>query len=328
VRTLYPVEFHKRFSLLEDSRTGSKDPWPIELTREGLDAEFLWLGDTATASQQAWTGFKGVYGYFSVRGLKPGAALYATITDPRAASEGSPIYMAGQFFGSGRVFYLGSGEMWRLRQMDETYFEQFYTKLIRHVTQGRLLRGSNRGVLLVERDRYLLGNTVVVRAQLNNAQLEPLEAPSVKLEVIGPGGELKSMDLAAIAGQAGTFGGQFNVYQEGAYRLELPLPDAADQRLSRRIQVKVPDLERERPARNDALLSELAETSEGEYFIGIDHALGRDGKPGLVERLPDRRKTITLTATPVSLWDNKWMMWSLCGLLCLEWLIRRLSKLA
>lgn len=328
VRTLYPVEFHKRFSLLEDSRTGSKEPWPIEMTREGLDAEFLWLDDSGPASQQIWSSFKGVYGYFNVRGLKPGAALYANITDPRAASDGSPVYMAGQFFGSGRVFYIGSSEMYRLRELDESYFETFYTKLIRHVTQGRLLRGSNRGVLLVERDRYLLGNTVVVRAQVNDAQLEPLEVPSVKLEIFTPAGELNTIDLAAVPGQAGTYGGQFNVYQEGGYRLELPLPDAADQRLSRRIQVKVPDLEREKPARNDALLTELAQTSGGEYFIGVERALGRDGKPGVVEKLPDRRKTITLTATPVTLWDNQWTMFGICGILCLEWLIRRLMKLA
>jgi hypothetical protein len=328
VRTLYPVEFHKRFSLLEDSRFGSKEPWPIEFTREGNDAEFLWLDDSGPASQQIWASFKGVYGYFSVRGLKPGATLYATYSDPRAAAEGSPAYMAGQFFGSGRVFYLGSGEMWRLRELDETYFETFYTKLIRHVSQGRLLRGSNRGVLLVERDRYLLGNTVVVRAQVNDAQLAPLAAPSVKLEIVAPSGELQTIDLVAVPGQEGTFGGQFNVYQEGGYRLELPMPDDASVRLSRRIQVKVPDLERERPARNDALLAELAQTSGGEYFIGIPRALGSDGKPGLVDRLPDRRKTITLTATPVSLWDNQYMMWGICGILCLEWLIRRLAKLA
>ena len=72
--------------------------------------------------------------------------------------------MAGQFTGPGSVFYLGSAEMWRLRAVDETCFSQFYTKLIRHVSQGRLLRGSSRGVLLVGQDRYLLGNTVEVRA--------------------------------------------------------------------------------------------------------------------------------------------------------------------
>ena len=75
-----------------------------------------------------------------------------------------PPYFVEQFYGSGRVFYMGSGEMWRLRRLDPAYFDQFYTKLIRHVSQGRLLRGSSRGVLLPGQDRYLLGNTVEVRA--------------------------------------------------------------------------------------------------------------------------------------------------------------------
>jgi hypothetical protein len=327
IRTLYPVEFHKRFSLLEDARFGSKEPWPIDFTRDGMDAEFLWLGDSGPASQQAWAAFEGVYGYFSVRDIKPGATLYATFSDPAASTHGKPVYMAGQFYGSGRVFYLGSAEMWRLRQLDESYFEQFYTKLIRHVSQGRLLRGSNRGVLLVERDRYLLGNSVVVRAQVNDAQLEPLVAESVPLEIITPSGELETISLPAVPGSEGTFGGQFNVYQEGAYRLDVPLDDG-QQRLTRRIQVKVPDLERERPQRNDALLSELAEATGGEYYIGIERALGRGGQPSLAERLPDRRKTITLSARPVSLWDNQWMLFGICGVLCLEWLIRRIAKLA
>ncbi len=34
----------------------AKEPWPLEFTREGLEAEYLWLGDTAAASQQAWAG--------------------------------------------------------------------------------------------------------------------------------------------------------------------------------------------------------------------------------------------------------------------------------
>ena len=35
---------------------------------------------------------------------------------------------------------------------------------MRHVSEGRLLRGSSYGRLLVERDRYFVGDTVVVRA--------------------------------------------------------------------------------------------------------------------------------------------------------------------
>ena len=109
-------------------------------------------------------------------GKKPGATVYARYADPDLAGSGDelPIYMAGQLYGAGRVFYLGSGEMWRLRAMEESYFEQFYTKLLRYVSQGRMLRGSRRGNLSVDRDSYLLGSTVDVEARLTDAQHKPL----------------------------------------------------------------------------------------------------------------------------------------------------------
>ena len=43
---LYPVEFQRRLTLLDDGLFGSQAPWPIEFTREGKEADFLWLGDT------------------------------------------------------------------------------------------------------------------------------------------------------------------------------------------------------------------------------------------------------------------------------------------
>ena len=131
-----------------------------------------------------------MYGYYRVRGPKLGATVYALYSDPEAAvGDQKPVYFAGQFYGSGRVFYMGSGEMWRLRAMSDRYFDTFYTKLIRHVSQGRLLRGSQLGNLMVERDRYVVGNTVVVRAQLINSQHQPLDMPKVPLQVIQRDGQ-------------------------------------------------------------------------------------------------------------------------------------------
>ncbi|MGH7193913.1 MAG: VWA domain-containing protein, partial [Candidatus Saccharimonadales bacterium] len=110
IRSLYPVEFHRRLTLLGDSRHEADEPWPIEFTRDGLEAEFLWIEDSLTASVQAWADFPGVYGHYSVRGAKPAATVYAYFSDPRAAEAGQkPVYLIGQFFGAGRVFYLGSG---------------------------------------------------------------------------------------------------------------------------------------------------------------------------------------------------------------------------
>src|SRR4029079_8146493 len=131
------------------------------------------------------------YGYYGVRGPKPGATVFGRYSDPEAAiGNERPVYLAGQVYRAGRVFYLGSGEMWRLRALDDRYFETFYTKLIRHVSQGRLLLGSARGMLLADRDRYNLGSTVAVRAQLSDAQFEPLDQASVPLQVIPPSGAI------------------------------------------------------------------------------------------------------------------------------------------
>ena len=332
IRTLYPVEFPGRLTAMASNVYASREPWPLDFTREGLEANFLWLGDTATASRQAWAGFPGVYGYSPVRGPKPGATVFARFSDPRVAlGDRQPVYFAGQFYGSGSVFYMGSGEMWRLRAVDEAYFEQFYTKLIRHVSQGRLLRGSSRGVLLVKQNRYMLGNTVEVRAQLSNARRDPLDAPSVTLQVVQPDGAARSIRMRADASRAGAYLGQFPALQEGTYHLELPVPESDDERLTRRIQVKVPDLERENPRRNDAVLGLIARNTGGKYYVGIPDAISVGGADGLVRQLKDRTATVVLTDAPNPQWEETWLRWmmiALCGLLCLEWLIRRLVKLA
>ncbi|HTU27249.1 MAG TPA: VWA domain-containing protein, partial [Pirellulales bacterium] len=229
VRGLYPVEFSHRLTLMEEGRFGSETAWPLEFTREGAEAEFLWLADNAAASAADWASFAGVYGYYGVHGAKPGAAVYARYSDPESASGGQlPVYLAGHFYGSGRVFYLGSGEMWRLRAQSDAFFEQFYTKVLRHVSQGRLLVGSSRGMLLVDRDRYQLGGTVLVRAQLSDSRFEPLEAAQVPLAIVAPNGTLQTLQLVADPQRKGMFVGQFSALQEGTYRLDLAVPDAGD----------------------------------------------------------------------------------------------------
>lgn len=332
IRGLYPVEFKRHMTLFEEGRFGSTTPWPIDFTRDGLEAEFLWLTDAAIASEQIWSDFPGVFGYYRVRGAKPGATVYGRYSDPEAGSgTQQPIYLAGQFYGSGRVFYLGSGEMWRLRALDDHYFEQIYTKLIRHVSQGRLLLGSSRGMLLVDRDRYLLGNTVVVRAQLSDAQFEPLDVSGVPLEVIRPDGTSDPLQLVPDPARKGMYIGQFTALVEGTYRLQLPVPDGDSEVLSRRIQVRVPDVERENPQRNDALLSEIARQTGGTYYVGADAVLGARGLPPLVNQLQNRTEITYLAGVTDRDFEFDWMrslLLFIAGALCLEWLIRRLSKLA
>ncbi len=367
VRALYPVEFRRQLTAFEGAAYASRDPWPLDFTREGLEAEFLWLGDTATASREVWAEFRGVYSCFAVRGPKPGAAVLARFSDPRLGqSDAERVYFAEQFYGSGRVFYAGSGEMWRLRRLDPGHFERFYTSTIRHVSGGRVLRQSSRGTLMVDQDRYVLGSTVQIRARLTDPQLEPLEAARVPLNVIRPDGNVRSIALRPDPSRAGMFAGQLTVLGEGTYRLELPVPESDDERLTRRIKVTLPDLERQSPQRNDKLLSRIAQGTGGKYYPELKAAISANARNPLIANLKDRTKTIIQTGVlePPSLrwvlctkkrwlpdrlrqhaWLSRladeswlgtlldqtliwWLMIILCSLLCCEWLIRRLSKLA
>lgn len=333
IRNLYPVEFQRRLTLMDDGVYGSEKPWPLAFTRAGEEADFLWLGDTPAESEQVWSQFPGVYGCFAVKGPKPAAAVYARYSDPEAGiSAELPVYFAEHFYGAGRVFYMGSGEMWRLRAVDPKYFEMLYTQLVRHVSQGRLLRGSSRGRLLVERDRYSVGEAVVVRAQLVAASREPYQADRVVARVTGPDGTGRNVTLTADDQRAGNFVGQFGVSQEGAYRIELPAPDALDEQLSRRIQVSAPDAEFRQTRRDEALLAALATRAGGRYYADIDAVAAGSGElPPLASLLPSRAETRIVRGKPDKEFTkrlNQALLAVIASALLAEWTLRRLMRLA
>jgi hypothetical protein len=337
IKALYPVAFYYQGSAtLSLGRFGGDKPWPLKFERDGLEAEFLWLEDDADSSQRVRDEFAGVYGYYAVKDPKPGARIYARFSDPDTKIDDElPIYMAGHFYGSGRVFFMASCEMWRIRELDDRYFETFYTKLIRWAAEGRILRDSSRGVLLVDKDRCVVGDQVAVRAILQDAQHRPLNRPDVTAVLIQPDATRVELTLKAVkdAAREGTFSQQFTVLQEGDYRVELQHPEAADQLLEREVRTQIPKLETQRPERNDQLLRTIADRTGAAYYVGLDAAVNRSGtgRPGIVSLLSPQDQVTVLPGTPDRDFERLLMTWLIgliCGILSLEWLIRRLSKLA
>ncbi len=182
LQELYPVELEPR--IFDTPLTGDEftQAWPLSMTQDGFAAGFLQLEDNSATSANVWNEFPGVFRTYMTRGPKAGATVFAYFSDPRYG-EGNerPILLASHFYGAGRVMYLGSAETWRLRAIDENYYDRFWVQLVREVGQGRLLRGTTRGVLILERDRYPLGSTVQVSARVLDAQLQKLEAEFVTL---------------------------------------------------------------------------------------------------------------------------------------------------
>ena len=298
-----------------------------------MDADFLQLDDNPLESQRIWAEFAGIYGGHPVKETKLGATVYATYFDDLAESLGyQPVFLAGQFYGKGRVFFLGSGEIWRLRRLDDSYFEQFYTRLIRHVSMGRLHRGSSRGdVLLLEKESYSVGDTVPIVAQLMNAQREPYTADKVTMFVFDPSDKGTSVALKADPVRPGTYRGEYVVRQAQDYRFELQPPESDDQPLSKIVKVSTSNREKRHPQQDDQSLKRLATKTGARYFGSIEAALGQRGEVPLAPGLEDQMRVTPVSGDLDPIWAaawSKWMMFIICGVLCFEWLLRRLFKLA
>jgi len=339
LKGMYPVVFyHAGAATMRLGRFGGSKSWPLDWTRAGRFSEFLWLEDDAQASEDAWDRFGGIYGYYAVREPKKGAQVYAHFSDPETSLDGQlPIYLAGHFYGAGRVFFQASGEMWRVRAVEDAYFEQYYTKLIRWASQGRLLRDSSRGVLLVNKTRAMLGEQITITAILQDEQHKPLDLSEVNASLMEPGAKSgKPIRMLAVkdGARGGTYTATFTAAIKGDYRIEMSPPGAADEVLTADVRVLTPDLEVETPQRNDALLMAMAEQTGGENYIGVLAASTEKSEetPLLKDTLESQEKR---SFVPASSPDRKfdvvlrwWLLALVCVALCLEWTTRRLARLA
>jgi len=327
IRTLCPVEFYERTSTLRQNTYSADEIWPLDWTRSGREASYLRLDDQQSVSRQIWDEFPGVYGHFPTKKLRAGATALASFSAPQTHVGGSaPILLATQFYGSGRAFYIGTGEFWRLRAQDPEYFTRFYTQIVRYITQGRTLQQSRRGRLMLERSRYFPGDPIEVRAQLYDAALQPLDpakVPEQTAELFLPNGKIQSVRLTADRAMPGLYTGRFSVLMEGRFRVELPIPDS-EERLVQRAEIVLSDLERDRPQQDTRFLNELAHQTGGVVFDSVtDPALEE-----LPARLPDRTRTVIEFASAEPVIPAAWLVAVLVTLLSLEWLARRILKLA
>ncbi len=323
IHTLYPVVLRRslgEFQLDDDAN----QPWPVELTKDGKETSLLRVNESKENTKSVWERLAGIYRCYPTGGAKVGAVVYSYFSNHRAINDqGKPILMASQFYGSGRVFYLGSSEMWRLRYLGEKFYDRFWTKIIRDVAQGRLQRGHQRGILLLERNQYFLGQTVRIRAQLLSQQMDPLNINQVKTEIITPMGKplFPVRNLLIDKNRPGQYQGDFRANQTGTYRLRVPIPDSNDH-LEAKISVVIPALELENSQQNIRLLTDLSRDTGGQYlaFSEIEKEL-----PGL---FPSRGEQVLVDERIETLWDRKWVLYFLVIVLAVEWIMRKWLKLA
>ena len=97
------------------------------------------------------------------------------------------------------------------------------------------------------------------------------------------------------------------------------------------VKVTTSDREKRHPQQDEKILKQLADSTGGRYLASIEDALGQSGDPPLVSILEDQTRVTPVAGDIDPLWEaawSRWMMFLLCGVLCFEWLLRRLFRLA
>lgn len=321
IKRLYPVLLEE-VSLRLGSREQSTTAYPVGLTQEGQVAEFLKLNEED--GESAWEEFKGVYRTYPTQGVKAGTTVYAEFTDPLSrGSGGQPVLLASQRFGQGNVLYLGSPEMWRLRSLNESYFERFWIKGVRKAAEGRSKRGLQRSFFILDSREFELGQTIPLRLRALTPEFEPLVADSITLTLIGPNGSpiLPGPNLERDRVRPAEYVGTYRPLLPGSYRLDFQIPDSSEV-ISQEIDVLFPRQEAASLVQEVGELRRMVEGTGGDYFP-IESAAAE-----IPSRLPNRSESVTIDQKIEEVWDRQWLMCCLAGLLSVEWLTRKLLRLA
>ncbi len=324
IHTLYPVYLNPHsfdfVSLEQEFENANR----VEMTDAGHAAEFLQIADKPSDNRDLWSEeFEGVYRCYPTAGPKTGATVYAHLDDTTQAEGGQkPIFLASQMYGSGKSLYLGSGETWRLRALSNEYHERLWTKLIREAGEGRRTKGRSPVNLSVEKE-VKVGSTVRLEAQVLDATFQPSEQESVVLHLFDPEGNeiFPEPQLYPQPGRPGDYVGDFQAKELGWYTLRLPIPGTESYR-EESVQVIFPGLEDVDTEQAVAKLADLARQTGGRYFP-IEEAAKE-----LPALLTDKHKIVPVDQQIETLWDRDWVLYALVAVLSVEWLTRKLLKLA
>ncbi|MDO8631097.1 MAG: hypothetical protein Q7R41_11455 [Phycisphaerales bacterium] len=296
----------------------------IEIPPAAAGHPVLRITDDAVSDRLAWQGVADVFWHYPVLREKPVATVLMRHGNPRMRNNyGGHVLTAVQFAGAGRSAFLGLDATWRWRRYGPEWFDRFWVQMIRFLAEGKLLAGSGRGTLLVDKERPALGEAVTVSARILNERYEPLRQDRVEgsCEVDE---ERAALILESRQDRPGWFEGRFVPDRPGHYRIRVPIPGAPGEsrnELERELVVSRPNLEILRPQMHRAELTALAEHSAGGRFWEVDETAE------LAKAIPDLHEEVPVRSRPVTLWDNWKVLALLVTLMSLEWAVRKWNRL-
>jgi hypothetical protein len=327
---------------------------------------------------------RGIFSFYPVSAVKPGATVLAEYLDINERGESEPKpYLVTTQPARGRTAFLGSGEIYRMRETSHSYYDVFWIKLARYVAANRDVKAA-RGRVLMNKE-FISGTPVRVQARMLAPNGEPYPPNDLNLkyrivQFAGDGTKGKEFGPYPLAAKKG--GAAFDGYYAGQvladprifplgdfkYRVVIDVPDSAGETIEGefRLTRSDPELDSPRPdfaaleqmastladvaprTRNLATIEKLKTGVTDPARVKLAYKLSDTEKLSLIPEFftPDFRQFTNRGAT-TDLWDKgptfkgppaswfsdkpqqlaTWMLIAV-GLLCVEWIGRKLLRLA
>jgi hypothetical protein len=277
--------------------------------------------------------------------LKPTAEILAVAdpADETTAADGTTPLVLSMRYGAGRVLYIATDEIWRWRYgRGELLPERFWLQMVRLLGRESLARSGKPAMLEVSPRRGEVDRPAQIELTLLDQSMVQSAPGSMRVRItregnVSTGASTQPPDEVAISeltltpsgdsrpassGAARTFSTTWLPTMSGRYSVEAidPLISAAGG-LSVRAEVWQADDELRTPQTDHPALARLAEATGGTVLQASDLAQ-------ITKLLPNRRLKLTGEPEIETLWDTPLALILVVLFLTLEWIGRRLLKLA
>ena len=291
----------------------------LALTREGWLQPWVRLQQTEQDEQRRLEAMPAFQTFNRVRGIKPGAAVLANVTDQRGKPH--PALVA-QRFGAGRAAAILVGDMWRWGLRREVGEEDDLARAWRQTVRWLVADVPRRIELDVRRRQGGTGTAVELHVRVRGPEFKPMDNASVELVVTAANAAEHQLHADPHEAEAGTYVATYVSRWPGAYRVRATITAADGSRVGEEEAGWTAEPaadEFRRLAPNLALLARIASETGGEVIPA-------DRLERFVSDLPNRKIPIR-ESWVYPLWHQPIVF--LLAIVCLtaEWGLRRFRGL-
>jgi uncharacterized membrane protein len=305
--------------------SGSEDPFfdqiQVDLTPVGRTHPVTQFEADIEASAQRWTTLPPLSILNPVRNVKPGATTLLVGHNESADKE--QVVLAFQRYGRGKAmaFTVHDSWVWQMHAdipLEDMTHEILWRKLLRWLVSYV----PDRISVTTTKDRYSLGESVVLRAEVDDDRYLKVNNARVVAEVTTPSGETRVLPMEWTVDKDGEYRASFVAEEQGIFEFQVTAERSGEQLGSAQSFIEAGDLADEffNAEMQTPVLERIAEETGGRHYT-----------PQTMDRLAEDM-TYTEGGTTVKerkdLWDMPAVFVLLVGLVGVEWGYRRLRGLA